>query len=227
MINIDDRIVYSGSFGNGCDPELTRIFDAAGATSARFFVNAIDTKSQGLDIVVSHKANIGKALLKNDFAANFNKTEVEDIFVPELIANAGLSGSFFDGQEEAFLTLAQPRTKLNLTNLLTLGSWDFLLRNVYFGEVTDPDDFNGDARVDGTTVSEDAIYGGKLITDLTITKRFSDHLGITVGANNLFDIYPDENREGGTAGDQFVYSRRTSQFGYTGRYLFARLNLNL
>ncbi|NQZ45393.1 MAG: TonB-dependent receptor [Flavobacteriaceae bacterium] len=227
LINIDDRIVYSGSFGNGGDPELTRIFDAAGATSARFFVNAIDTKSQGLDIVVSHKANIGKALLKNDFAANFNKTEVEDIFVPELIANAGLSGSFFDGQEEAFLTLAQPRTKLNLTNLLTLGSWDFLLRNVYFGEVTDPDDFNGDARVDGTTVSEDAIYGGKLITDLTITKRFSDHLGITVGANNLFDIYPDENREGGTAGDQFVYSRRTSQFGYTGRYLFARLNLNL
>lgn len=227
LINIDDRIVYSGSFGNGGDPELTGIFESAGATSARFFVNAIDTKSQGLDIVISHKANIGESILKNDFAANFNKTEVEDIFVPQLIENAGLSGSFFDGQEEAFLTLAQPRTKLNLTNVLTRGSWDFLLRNVFFGEVTDPDDFNGDARVDGTTVSDDAVYGGKLITDFTITKRFSDNLGITVGANNLFDVYPDENREGGTAGDQFVYSRRTSQFGYTGRYLFARLNLNL
>lgn len=227
LINIDDRIVYSGSFGNGGDPELTGIFQSAGATSARFFVNAIDTKSQGLDIVISHKANIGKSILKNDFAANFNKTEVEDIFVPELIENAGLSGSFFDGQEEAFLTLAQPRAKLNLTNMLTAGSWDFLLRNVYFGEVTDPDDFNGDARVAGATVSDDAIYGGKLITDFTITKRFSDQLGITIGANNLFDVYPDENRAGGTAGDQFVYSRRTSQFGYTGRYVFARMNLSL
>lgn len=227
LINIDDRIVYSGSFGNGGDPELTGIFESAGATSARFFINAIDTKSQGLDIVISHKANIGESILKNDFAANFNKTEVEDIFVPELIANAGLSGSFFDGQEEAFLTLAQPRAKLNLTNLLTAGSWDFLLRNVYFGEVTDPDDFNGDARVEGTTVSDDAIYAGKLITDFTITKRFSDNLGITIGANNLFDVYPDENRAGGTAGDQFVYSRRTSQFGYTGRYVFARMNLSL
>ncbi|UOY08330.1 TonB-dependent receptor [Muricauda sp. SCSIO 64092] len=227
LINIDDRIVYSGSFGNGGDPELTRIFESAGATSARFFVNAIDTKSQGLDIVISHRANIGERILKNDFAANFNKTEVEDIFVPELIKNAGLGGSFFDGQEEAFLTLAQPRAKLNLTHTLTSGPWDFLLRNVYFGEVTDPDDFNGDARVEGTTVSSDAVYGGKLVTDFTISKSFSNNLGITIGANNLFDVYPDENRAGGTAGDQFVFSRRTSQFGYMGRYLFARMNLSL
>ncbi|SHG43708.1 iron complex outermembrane recepter protein [Flagellimonas flava] len=227
LINIDDRIVYSGSFGNGGDPELTAIFEAAGATSARFFVNAIDTKSSGVDVVLSHKTNWGDAILKNDFAANFNKTEIEDIFVPELIANAGLSGSFFDGQEEAFLTLAQPRTKLNLTNLVSYNSWDFLLRNVFFGEVTDPDDFNGDARVDGTPVSDDAVYGGKLITDLTVTKTLTDGLSLTVGANNLFDVYPDENREGGTSGDQFVYSRRTSQFGYSGRYLFARLRFSL
>ncbi len=227
LINIDDRIVYSGSFGNGGDPELTAIFEAAGATSARFFVNAIDTKSTGLDVVISHKTSLGDATLKNDFAANFNKTEVEDIFVPTLIANAGLSGSFFDGQEEAFLTLAQPRAKLNLTNMVSYDSWDFLLRNVYFGEVTDPDDFNGDARVEGTTVSDDAVYAGKLVTDLTVTKSFSENLSLTVGANNLLDVYPDENRAGGTSGDQFVYSRRTSQFGYSGRYLFARLRLSL
>jgi len=227
LINIEDRIVYSGSFGNGGNPELTSIFESAGATSARFFVNAIDTKSSGLDIVLSHKTNWGDALLKNDLAATFNKTEVEDIFVPNLIENAGLSGSFFDGQEEAFLTLAQPRTKLNLTNLVSYKTWDFLLRNVYFGEVTDPDDFNGDARVAGTTISEDAIYAGKLVTDLTVTKTFSENLALTIGANNLLDVYPDENREGGTSGDQFVYSRRTSQFGYSGRFLFARLRFSL
>jgi len=178
--------------------------------------------------VISHKTHFSdNATLKNDFAATFNKTEVEDIFVPELIENAGLSGSFFDGQEEAFLTLAQPRTKLNLTHLLSMGTWDFLLRNVYFGEVTDPDDFNGDARVDGTTVSDDAVYSGKLVTDLTISKAFTEDISLTIGANNLLDVYPDENRAGGTSGDQFVYSRRTSQFGYSGRFLFARLNLSL
>lgn len=228
QINIDDRIIYSGSFGNGGNPELTNIFAAANATSARFFVNAIDTRSRGLDIVLSHKAQLTEDInLSNNFAATFTETEVRNVFVPELISNAGLSGAFFDGQEEAFLTLAQPRTKLNLTNTLSYKNWEVLLQNVFFGEVTDPDDFNGDARVAGTQVSDDAVYGGKVITDLTLSKTFSNRFRVTVGANNLFDIYPDENREGGTSGNQFVYSRRTSQFGYTGRFLFARVNFSL
>ena len=228
LINIDDRIVYSGSFGNGGDPELTQIFEAAGATSARFFVNAIDTKSQGVDVVVSHKMNFGEeTTLKNDLSATFAKTEVEEIRVPERIANAGQSGNFFDGQEEAFLTLAQPRTKISLSNALSFGKYNVLLRNVFFGEVTDPDDFNGDPRVDGTVVSDDAVYGGKVVTDLSFSAEVLENLNITIGANNLLDVYPDENREGGTAGDQFVFSRRTSQFGYTGRFLFARVNFKL
>lgn len=228
LIHIDDRIVYSGSFGNGGDPELTRIFEAAGATSARFFVNAIDTKSQGIDVVVSHKINLGDdTSLKSDLSGTFAKTEVEEIRVPIRIANAGLSGDFFDAQEEAFLTLAQPRTKIGLTNVLSVGKYNILLRNVFFGEVTDPDEFNGNPRVDRTPVSDDAVYGGKIITDLSFSTTIFDHLNVTIGANNLLDVYPDENRAEGTAGDQFVYSRRTSQFGYAGRFLFARINFNL
>ncbi len=228
LINIDDRIVYSGSFGNGGDAELTQIFEDAGATSARFFVNAIDTQSQGVDVVISHKANFGEnTTLKNDLSGTFAETEVEEIRVPQRIANAGQSGNFFDGQEEAFLTLAQPRTKISLTNVLSFGRYDVLLRNVFFGEVTDPDDFNGDLRVEGTTVSDDAVYGGKVVTDLSFSAKLLENLNITIGANNLLDVYPDENREGGTAGDQFVYSRRTSQFGYSGRFLFARVNFSL
>ncbi|WP_024768734.1 TonB-dependent receptor [Aquimarina macrocephali] len=228
LITIDDRIVYSGSFGNGGDAELTQIFEDAGATSARFFVNAIDTKSQGIDVVVSHKADFGEnATLKSDLSATFAETEVEEIRIPARIASAGQGGNFFDAQEEAFLTLAQPRTKLSLTNALSIGRYNVLLRNVFFGEVTDPDDFNGDPRVEGTVVSNDAVYGGKVITDLSVSAKVFENLNITIGANNLLDVYPDENRAGGTAGDQFVYSRRTSQFGYTGRFLFARINFSL
>ncbi len=228
MINIDDRIIYSGSFGDGGDKDLIDAFEKAEATSARFFVNAIDTKSKGLDVVISHNAHLGEeTTLKNDLSATFSKTEVESIRVPKKIAKAGLSGDFFDAQEEAFLTLGQPRVKLNLTNALSVGKWDILLRNVFFGEVTDPDDFNGDARVAGTKVSDDAIYSSKIVTDLSISTSIIDNLKITIGANNLLDIYPDENRADGRSGDQFVYSRRTSQFGYSGRFLFARINFTL
>ena len=228
LINIDDRIVYSGNFGPGSNPEIQAIFDAAGANSARFFVNAIDTKTKGLDVVISHNASLSEELkLTSDLAANFTETEVDALNVPAAVAAAGQTGSFFDAQEEAFLTRAIPRTKASLSNNLAYKSWNFLLRNTFFGEVEDPDDFAGTPRVDQHTVSADAVYGSKLVTDLTLTYEFTDNVNVTIGANNLFDVYPDENRSGGTSGDQFVYSRRTSQFGYSGRYLFARMNFKL
>ncbi|WP_353777336.1 TonB-dependent receptor [Winogradskyella sp. 3972H.M.0a.05] len=228
LINIDDRIVYSGSFGPGTSAEAAQIFDSAGATSARFFVNAIDTKTKGLDIVLSHKADLNEELrLTSDFALSLNETEVDALNVPQAIVDAGQEGNFFDAQEEAFLTLAQPRTKGSLSNNLSFKKWNFLLRNTYFGEVQDPDDFAGTDRVENHTVSDDAVYGGKIVTDFTVSYDIFENTNITIGANNLLDVYPDENRAGGTAGDQFVYSRRTSQFGYTGRFLFARLNFKL
>jgi iron complex outermembrane receptor protein len=225
QITIDDRIVLSGKFDNGGDPVLTSIFNAAGAGKAQFLANAVDTKNQGIDIVAGYKFDAFKDFkLDNSLAATFSKTEITNINVPSLIADAGLSGDFFDGQEEAFLTIAQPRTKLNLTHTLSNDTWTFLLRNVYFGEVTDPDEFAGQARVDGATVNDNAVYGGKVITDLTISNNLSDNLSVTIGANNLLDVYPDDNRPGSQSNASFPYSRRTSQFGFTGRFVFARLN---
>jgi len=228
QISIDDRIVLSGKFDNGGDPTLTSIFNAAGAGKAQFLANAIDTKNQGIDIVAGYKLDVFKNFkLNNSLSATFSKTEITNINVPKLIADAGLSGAFFDGQEEAFLTIAQPRTKLNLTHTLYNDNWTFLLRNVYFGEVTDPDEFEKQARVSGATVNNDAIYAGKIITDLTISNNVSENISISVGANNLLDVYPDDNRAKSQSNASFPYSRRTSQFGFTGRYLFARLNLSL
>jgi iron complex outermembrane receptor protein len=229
QIKIDDRIILSGSFGDGGDPELASLFRAAGAGNARFLVNAINTQTQGIDLVLGYRLSFdGGMVLNNSLAATFSKNEVTDIKVPEKIANAGLSGAFFDGQEEAFLTLAQPRTKLSLYNTLSLtNGLDISLRNVLFGSVTDPDDFAGDARVEGAEVSADAIYDSKLVTDLSLSYPISQSFRLTLGANNLLDVYPTENRAGGQSNGSFPYSRRTSQFGFTGRFAFLRANFTL
>ncbi len=229
QITIDDRIILSGSFGDGDDPELASLFRAASAGSARFLVNAIDTKTQGIDIVLGYRISANNGLsLNNSLAATFSTNEVVNIMVPEKIANAGLSGAFFDGQEEAFLTLAQPRSKIALSNTLSLASgFDVTLRNVWYGSVTDPDDFAGDARIEGAEISDDAVYDAKLVTDLALSYGFNDKIRLTLGANNLLDVYPTENRAGGQSNASFPYSRRTSQFGFTGRYAFVRANFTL
>jgi iron complex outermembrane receptor protein len=228
QIEIEDRIVLTGKFSHNDDTTLKPIFDSAGAGKAQFLANAIDTKNQGIDIVAGYKIALSDKLnLDNTLAATFSETEITNINVPSDISSAGLEGDFFDGQEEAFLTIAQPRTKVNLTHNLSSEKWAILLRNVYFGEVTDPDEFSGQARVAGASVNDNAVYGGKVVTDLTLTNNMNDNTSITVGANNVFDVYPDENRPGSQSNASFPYSRRTSQFGFLGRYLFARINIEL
>ena len=229
QIEIEDRIVLTGKFSHNDDTTLKPIFDAAGAGKAQFLANAIDTKNQGIDIVAGYKIALSDKLnLDNTLAATFSETEITNINVPSDISSAGLEGDFFDGQEEAFLTIAQPRTKINLTHNLSSEKWAVLLRNVYFGEVTDPDEFStGQARVAGASVNDNAVYGGKVVTDLTLTNNMNDNTSITIGANNVFDVYPDENRPDSQSDASFPYSRRTSQFGFLGRYLFARINIEL
>ena len=214
QVDIKDRVVYTGGFTPGSDPELQAIFDAAGVTKAAFFSNAIDTRSQGLDVVISHRQPISKMMLKSNFSATFSQTEqVGDVKTSDKLAlNAD---TYFGPREKLFLEKARPNMKFNLTEILEVEKLSFMLRFVYFGEVTDPDSWND---------AELTVYGGKLVTDLSIGYQANESLSITVGANNILDVYPDENRAASTSGDQFVYSRRTSQFGYSGRYVFARLN---
>ena len=215
-IDIKDRIVITGNF-TATTPELEAIFDTAGASAAKFLTNAINTQSMGIDLVITNKANIGNTSLRSDFAATFFSTkQVGDIKTTPLLESQ--EGVYFGEQQRLFLEKAQPRTKITLTNVLTWDKMNVLFRNVYYGKVTDPDSFNDDTLLE---------YAGKLITDLSVGYDFTKTVGLSVGANNLLDIYPDVNRPASTSGSQFTYSRRTSQFGYSGRFLFLKLNLSL
>lgn len=229
QITVKDRIVMSGKFDSGGDTELDAIFNAAGVGRVQFITNAVNTRSQGVDLVASYKVEdiFSDFALNNSLAATISETEVLKVNVPTKIAEAGLSGAFFDGQEEAFLTIAQPRTKINLSHTLSNEKWKLFIRNVYFGSVTDPDDFEGNVNVGDAVTKGDAVYAAKIITDLSISYNLSKDLGITLGANNLLDVYPDENRIASQSNGSFPYSRRTSQFGFMGRYVFTKLRFNL
>jgi iron complex outermembrane receptor protein len=163
---------------------------------------------------------MGKMMLKSNLSGTFSKTEqVGEVKTSDKLKLK--ADTYFGPREKLFLEAARPRMKINLTEIFEVQKFSFMLRLVYFGEVTDPDSWN-DKDADGNEML--TVYGGKLLTDLSIGYQATEKFLITIGSNNLFDVYPDENRPGSTSGDQFVYSRRTSQFGYSGRYLFARLN---
>jgi iron complex outermembrane receptor protein len=211
IIEIKDRVVLTDQFSRpGGTPApgtpayiLNGLFDTAGATAATFFANAIDTQSKGIDIVLSQVANLGNGLkLKNDLSATFGETKrIGDIHASPILEANGQINKYYSESSRVYLQEAVPRQKVNLTNTLTVKKFDFFLRNVYFGEVTDPNtvDVNGDGRIEGAIINgqvvevEHPVWSSRIITDLSVGYSITKNAKIVVGANNLFDIYPSLN----------------------------------
>jgi iron complex outermembrane receptor protein len=229
VVNIDDRVVYTGQFkptlddqGNPIDAanaELQSLLVQANASAASFFANAIDTQSKGVDVVISHKVTLGsKTRLTTDLAGTFSQTrQAGGIKSSEILRNAGKESTYFPEDSRIFLEEAVPRTKVNLTNSLTTGKFNIFLRNVYFGEVSEATN----------SMANQQNFSSKVVTDLSVGYKATENLTLTVGANNLLDMYPDRAIEANRSSGRFDWSRRSQQFGVGGRFLFARVSFNL
>ncbi len=177
----------------------------------------------GLDVVIEHTARLGQDLkLTTTLSGTLSKTNVTNVNIPSTLTLA--EDQFFSNRSELILEESTPRTKGNLSHLLSFRNWNFFLRNSYFGEVKELSTRTNFVRDDGSII--DNTYGAKLVTDLSIGYTFKEVATLTLGANNIFDIYPEEADPEFTTTNRFPYSRNT-QFGYGGRYLFARLNFKL
>lgn len=243
MVNIDDRVVLTDQFSKpGGTPavgtpayQLNQLFDAAGANAATFFSNAIDTRSKGIDLVISHKLEFGEDIsLKTDLSGTISKTErTGEIKGSDILIANGQINNYYSERSKIFLEQAIPRVKANITNSLAYKKFDFFLRNVYFGKVTDPNvaDVNGDGVINSTIVNgqnvqnEHPVWGAKITTDLSIGYNITKNVKLVVGSNNIFDVYPDENLESLKSSNQFTYSRNVSQFGQNGRFVFGRISI--
>ncbi len=218
MINVDDRIVLTGTFGNDPFgdpiPSLVAIFKKVGATSGRFFTNAVDTKTQGIDIVATYKHELAGGILNLSMAANFNKTEVGD----ELNIPAKLIGQediYFGPQEKSLIETNNPKTKLNMRINYSIGNFSAMLRNVYFGEVTR----------NGFPYGVEQVFAGKIVTDLSLSYKLTKQLRFTIGGNNILNVYPDEQVYENSYFGVFKYA--PVQQGFNGSFFFTRLSVEL
>jgi len=218
LINVDDRIVLTGAFGNDAFgnpiPDLVSIFKKVGATSGRFFTNAIDTKTQGLDIVATYKNELLGGILGLSMAANFNKTEVGDqLNIPTKLV--GQEEIYFGPQEKSLIETNNPKTKLNFTINYSISKFSAMVRNVYFGEVTR----------NGFPYGVEQVFAGKVVTDLSLSYKLTDQLLFTVGGNNILNSLPDKQVYDNSYFGVFKYA--PVQQGFNGSFFFTRLSFEL
>ncbi|MBO9490371.1 TonB-dependent receptor [Endozoicomonas sp. G2_1] len=216
-IDIDDRIVLSNNLSG---PGIEALLAGTGATRARFFLNAIDSRTEGVDVVATYSLdlnNYGSVLLNAGY--NYNDNEVTNIIAPPAeLQGAGVDqGNLFSGTEILRFEVGSPKNKLNLSAAWTYNDWRATLRTTRYGETQDP----------STNPARNEVIPTEWITDLDLAYQVTDSLSLTVGANNLFDQYPDASRnlieDVTTFTRIFAYSS-FAPYGFTGRFVYGKVN---
>jgi iron complex outermembrane receptor protein len=243
-IDIDDRIVLSENLNT---PQVAALIAPFGANVARFFINGVDTKTEGIDVVAKYVLNTGLGHFDFVAAGNWNSTEVESLPSTNVIDNIcngqppGCTPPVLFGRVNT-LTFEDgtPDSKINLGidwGILAGGvDWGVNLKGTRYGEVIEPGTPTQAEINAGIPNSRDLPIQPDWVIDLSLSAQLLDNkLQMVLGADNLFDQYPDRvpnnrvlpNPPGGTvnlnATNALGFSRY-SPYGFSGRFLYARLS---
>jgi iron complex outermembrane receptor protein len=220
-IDIDDRIILSSNFtGARIQSILSQFSGFSGDIRPRFFTNAIDTRTRGVDVVLRYVNTLADGgTLKFTGGFNYSENSVLNDSIPNPPQLAGVSELLFDRTERARLVEAQPRTNVRLGATYLKGAWSFELQQSQFGSFIT----RSDNRESAAGRLGDQRFGAKWITDVSGSYDFGK-LRATVGSDNVFGVYPD--RISLLNPDNYFGSRMYSPFspfGANGRFIYLRL----
>lgn len=208
-IGITDRIVLTGNFTVAGVRNLLSANGLAGIGGGRFFTNAVDTRTNGIDIIARYGVGLGDAgTLRLTLGMNFTRNEVIRVAAPpsqltSVYTAADPVPTLFDRVERTRMELGQPQSNIQFTinyDNKNLNNLSVMLRNIRFGEVKTadiPPTTTTDRTVTPAVVTPipvdvfDQTYSAKIITDIDISIDIIKGIRLGVGANNLLDVYPD------------------------------------
>ena len=240
QIDIKDRIVISEGLLTANFPAVAALFP--GVREIRFFTNQIDTRTRGIDLVLSYKTKIGADDFSVTLAGSHSQTRVRNqratpaqLVVGASVANQGFK--LLGATSTELIEVAQPRSKILLSTNYKTGDLALGARASYFGDVkafsTGLSPLDSNVKCDAANRCVQT-FRAKTLIDATATYTFTEQLSLTIGANNLFNTYPDKwkNKADGAVGEaasystgQTPYTRNAGQFGFNGSYYYLTANV--
>ena len=219
-IQIDDRILLGATYDNS-DSVVARILTDNGFTTiggVQFPTNALDTRTNGIDITGNLRLPAGNGTLDLNLGANYTKNKISRVGgLPPILQGTGTS---YDGALDLITTLAiteeRPDWRGTLTANWSTGRFHALGRGSYYG--------SGKSAEFGGGVGEE--FAAKTLFDAEVGYRFNQ-VNISIGAKNLFDTYPSRLLDLDNNNNWTFPWAITSPFGYNGRYLYVRTEMQL
>jgi len=214
-IDIDDRIVFSGNFTGAA---ILPLIQPLGATAARFFTNAIDTETNGYDLVANYQRPLFGGNVDLSAAYSNNKTEiVGEVATPPQLA--GLGNVLFDRIERRRVECGQPRDNVRLLQSWNRAGWTSTLRESRYGEYC------------SFTILpiDDQVYEPEWLADAEVAYRWNRYT-FAAGVENLFDKFPDRNLVRNSTGAFTAQINNgvatypiNTPFGMNGRFVYTRV----
>jgi iron complex outermembrane receptor protein len=251
-IDIADRLGLSSTFQDTRVTQLlaSRGFPGVGAVS--YMSNAIDTRTEGIDLSGTYRFKLGEmGSLTLNGAANHSTTSITRVAAtPTALSALGITTPLYDLTQQVRLTDASPHDKVSLGLGWKRGNWAVNLNNTYYGEVAlvayssltpaqiaaiSPGSKVETRPTNPASGNAQLIqrFGAKIVTDVNASYQFGKAL-LTLGANNLLDVYPDKNvassvagvaaNVGGADNAGTLPYPLISPFPYTGRAIYAKLS---
>jgi iron complex outermembrane recepter protein len=220
-VQIRNRIVLSGVFDRKTNNDVDSLLQLNNLDieQVQFFANAINTITHGVDVVLNGNWKIKKANLVAMLAANLTRTNLFGAIksAGNLKEDSLNTNTLFSREEIIRLEQGQPESKVILSLNYKTGNVGFLLRNTRFGRTTMPSDNS----------APDEHFSAKILTDFSITYTPKAWLTFTVGANDIFDVYPDRIKDyRNTAEGIYLYGQEATPFGIDGGYYFVNMAFN-
>ncbi len=214
-ITIENRIVLTGDFYND-DDKIGAILRSLNVGSARFFANAINTSTDGVDVIASYSARVGDdQRFAVTLAGNWNNMSIDKINTsPKL---TGKEDSYLSNREKLFILASAPKLKGNLSFDYNGRRWGANVRVTYFDKVT-LEDYIG-------TIDQ---YDARVTLDLSLSYNLTPNLRWTIGGANVLNAYPTAQKDpdglgGYTAETEGGGLYDAVQMGFNGAFLFTRI----
>jgi iron complex outermembrane receptor protein len=212
VVTVRDRILLTSELGGA---PVTGLLTAAGepdVAAARFFANALDTDTRGVDVTLRYARRAGRVgWVTITGAFNYTATEV----VGPIPTVPTTSVPLFDDGGLNAVTRERPRWQARLAGRYANGRWSGLVRAQLYGSY----------RSSVWSFSEYQYYGEELTLDVELSRAFINGVTVRLGVRNLLDNFPDRTGPANSFG--IMQWPTASPFGFNGRFVYAGLETRL
>ena len=201
-IDVTDRLTLSKDFSlSEADIATLTASGVSGADDIavfRFFTNDFETKTSGIDLVMSTSTDWMGGTTAWNLAYNHTTTEITS------------RGEYIDDDRERSIEEMSPDTRYNVSANHMMDGWRALARVSYYGDWFDS--------------NQGMVYDGEYVVDVEVSYDLNESSALMIGGNNIFDE-AGSTKHNGAAGAGNIYSE-FAPMGFSGAFWYAKYSYN-